>query len=86
MVLIDVRTKDEWREGHAKDALHFEIVRLARGEMPDIPKDTEIKTYCNAGGRAGRAKNILLANGFTNVESIGGIDAAAAHAGGIVQE
>lgn len=71
MVLIDVRTKEEWDEGHAKGAVHFPIEKLRKGEMPDIPKDTEIKTYCNAGGRAGRAKTMLLANGFTHVESCG---------------
>ena len=39
-------------------------------------KDEPIFTYCAAGRRAERAKNLLIKNGFTNVTNLGGIQDA----------
>jgi rhodanese-related sulfurtransferase len=72
--LIDVRRDDEWATGHAKGAMHFELATLEAGEMPDISKDATVYVYCAAGARAGKAKDILTANGWTNVTNIGGFD------------
>ncbi len=72
-VVLDVRTDQEWQEGHAAGATHFELARLQAGELPDIPKDQTIYVYCKSGGRAGQAKAILEQNGFTNVVNIGGL-------------
>lgn len=72
-VLIDVRRDDEWNEGHAAGALHFEITKIEKGELPEIPKDKKIYLYCQSGGRAGRAKNILQKAGYANVENLGGL-------------
>ena len=71
--LIDVRTEEEWEAGHAPGAIHFELGRLEKGELPDLPKDADICTCCAAGGRAEIAKNILLKNGFTKVRNMGGL-------------
>ena len=73
LVLLDVRTDDEWGVGRAKGAIHFKLSRLEAGELPDLPKDAKICTYCAAGGRAETAKNILTANGFLNVKNFGGL-------------
>lgn len=72
-VLVDVRRDDEWAAGHAKGAIHFELAKLEAGEMPDIPKDAVVYVYCAAGSRAAKAKEILDANGWTNITSIGGL-------------
>jgi rhodanese-related sulfurtransferase len=72
-ILLDVRTKEEWAAGCAEGATHFELTRLESGETPDIPKDAKICVYCAAGGRAEKAKGILAAKGFTNVQNIGGL-------------
>ena len=39
-------------------------------------KDQPVFTYCAAGKRAERAKNLLIENGFTNVTNLGGIQDA----------
>lgn len=71
--LLDVRTDEEWSAGHADKAIHFDLARLEKGEMPDLPKIAEICTCCVAGGRAEIAKNILLKNGFSKVKNMGGL-------------
>ncbi|MEX0652154.1 MAG: rhodanese-like domain-containing protein [Candidatus Paceibacterota bacterium] len=72
-VFLDLRRDEEWDTGHAKLATRFEFERFENGELPNIPKDMKIYTACNAGGRAGRAKEILEEAGFTHVENAHGI-------------
>jgi phage shock protein E len=38
-------------------------------------KTKRVVVYCRSGGRAGRAKALLEANGFSNVVNAGGYDA-----------
>ena len=40
--------------------------------LPDVDKDTPIITHCGGGGRGQKAKDFLMANGFTNVLNGGG--------------
>lgn len=72
-VVLDVRRDEEWAAGHAAGALHWELARLERGEFPDIPHDVTVYTHCAAGGRAGKAAEILTANGWEHVVNIGGL-------------
>ena len=72
-VVLDVRRPDEWRTGHAKDAVHLDSDRLlGLGESPDIDKEMPIYAYCKSGGRAGRVKTELTRRGFTKVYNLGG--------------
>lgn len=73
-VLLDVRTNQELTlDGYAVNSTHFDLTRLQGGELPDYPKDMAIYTYCKGGVRAGKAKEILEENGFTDVTNIGGL-------------
>ena len=69
---LDVRTKEEWEEGHKDGAVHFDLERLMNGEVPDCDKGTELQVYCRSGGRAGIACDILKTKGFTNAHNAGG--------------
>ncbi len=73
ITLLDVRTDDEWRIEHATGAMHIDVSQLDAGVLPSIPKDQPIYTYCLAGGRAGRACDVLRTKGFTHVENLGGL-------------
>ena len=73
-VLLDVRSDEEVAAGTSPDALHWELMKLEHGQMPDIDKNQPVYCYCRSGGRAGRAKNILQANGFADAQNIGGYD------------
>lgn len=67
MIFIDVRTEEEYNNGHKENALHFDIMRMMDGFLPDINKDTEIVLYCESGNRSMMAKSIMEKNGFSNV-------------------
>lgn len=69
---LDVRTIEEWNEGHKENAMHFDLARLMAGETLDVPKDAYIQVYCRSGGRAGMACEILAEHGFTDVKNAGG--------------
>lgn len=73
MIAIDTRSKAEFDQEHVEGAVWFDVMRMAGGEMPDVPKDEEIVLYCRSGARSTTAMHIMRANGFTNVTSAGGL-------------
>ncbi len=77
---IDVRTDQEWADGHLDGAVHLDLARIQAGQLPNLPKDTPIALYCRTGHRAGIALQILQQNGFTHVRNAGGL--AALQSGG----
>src|SRR5438067_12951865 len=72
-VIIDVRDKDEWDEGHIPGATH-----LSRGTVePDIEEkvpdpNATIICHCDGGGRSAPAAESLQKMGYTNVRSMAG--------------
>ena len=70
LILVDVREKDEWRQGHVPGALHIPrgFLEMQSGSrLPD--KNATIVTICAAGIRSAFAAKVLLELGYTNVES-----------------
>lgn len=70
--VIDVRTEQEYRAGHLKDALHLPydtIQQTISAHEPD--KNAEIILYCRSGRRSGIAKKTLDAMGYRNVINAG---------------
>lgn len=68
-VLIDVREKREWDDGHLKDATHAPLSELktadgAKRLVVRLPKDKIIYTHCAVGARALSAAKILGARGM----------------------
>ena len=76
-LIIDVRTDNEWNNGYIENAKHIPISELKK-RLNEIQafKEQPVFTYCAAGKRAERAKNLLIENGFTNVINLGGIQDA----------
>jgi phage shock protein E len=78
-VLLDVRTTGEFTERHVDKAVNIPVDNL-NAQMAEIEKLTSgdktkpIVVYCQAGGRAGRAKSMLVAAGYTKVTNLGGLD------------
>ncbi len=73
-LLIDVRTKAEYDNGHAKEAVHIPYDQLAdRLEELQRYKDKGIVVYCRSGRRSGIAKQTLLSAGYENVINAGGL-------------
>lgn len=75
VIVIDVRSQEEWDSGHVGQAIHIPHTEIAEriSEVSDN-KDSKIVVYCAVGGRAGKAKTTLEGLGFTNVENAGGYD------------
>ena len=68
-LIVDVREKKEWDEGHLKDALHVPLSRLQKGVDPkslekEIAKDKILYTHCRAGRRSVLAGEILEKLGY----------------------
>lgn len=79
-LLLDVRTPAEHAERCLDNSTlipHTELPARVQ-EVVDAQggdKSKPIVVFCRRGGRAGMAKDVLLANGFTEVTNLGGIDA-----------
>lgn len=81
--LLDVRTPEEYAEGHIEDADLIPVERL-RDRADELPEDTDtpIFVYCRTGSRSAQASEILVDLGYENVHNLeGGIVAwtAAGH-------
>jgi rhodanese-related sulfurtransferase len=72
-ILLDVRTLEEWNEGHATGSLHIPIDELLAGKLEGLDKSVPIYVYCRSGGRAGRARDFLVKQGYQAV-SMGGLE------------
>jgi len=71
-IILDVRTPDEFKEGHIEGAILIPVLELDN-RLGELPKDKPIITYCRSGIRSRNAANILVENGFTQIYDMGGI-------------
>lgn len=68
MVILDVRTPDEFKAGHVKNAININIHDAdALERIGKLDKKTTYLVYCRTKNRSGVAVNHMLQNGFTNV-------------------
>lgn len=71
VVLVDVRTPEEYRAGHKEGALNIpvdEVEQLAPQLLPD--KNTVILLYCRTGKRADKAMETLRKMGYSHLENL----------------
>ena len=73
MILIDVRTKEEYDAEHIPGAVLHDIMDMMQGVFPDIDKSQEISLYCESGNRSMMAKSFMEQAGFTKVTDAGSI-------------
>lgn len=71
--LLDVRTKEEFDEGHFVRAELVPLQEIEDGKLPDINKDSKIYLYCRSGNRSSQAKALLEKAGYTSVVDLGGL-------------
>lgn len=70
-LLVDVRTKREYKEAHIKGAVNFPLDEI-REHLDELPKDKTIYIYCQQGLRGYLAHRILRQNGFTDLYNLSG--------------
>lgn len=76
-VIIDVRTNNEVAQGVLKEAIQIDYSSPNfETKLDKLDKNKPVFVYCAAGGRSGKAANILTKKGFKQVYNLdGGITA-----------
>lgn len=69
-VLVDVRSEEEWNDGHVRGAIFLPVTALCEGtDVPtltkQLPANSILYTYCRVGLRAKVAALILQKQGYT---------------------
>ena len=73
-ILVDVRTPEEYSEGHIPGAINIPNETIADKVPEELPdKNQLIFVYCRSGRRSKEASGKLAAMGFSNIVEIGGI-------------
>ena len=77
VVLLDVRTAEEFGEGHLQDALNIDVKQegFVEKAKSTLPADKTIAVYCRGGRRSATAAAMLSKEGFKVVNLEGGITA-----------
>lgn len=72
--ILDVRTKDEYAEGHIKDAVSLPVAEVElEAEYVLEDKGQTVLVYCRSGVKSRIASQQLVELGYTNVYEFGGI-------------
>ena len=72
-VLLDVRTPQEYKEGHIPGSKNIPLASLAQPGAVTFQKDTPLFVYCYSGSRSSQAVSRLMKMGYQNVKNIGGM-------------
>jgi rhodanese-related sulfurtransferase len=70
--LVDVRTPEEYADGHIPTAINIPVSEIGE-RPPTTDKGALIIVYCASGGRSARSKARLEGLGYTRVVDFGGI-------------
>ena len=71
VLLLDVRTAEELRQGRIAGALHIPLDELG-ARWRELEKADEVVCYCASGGRSLRAAALLREKGLFNATSMDG--------------
>jgi phage shock protein E len=66
VVLLDVRTPEEFRQAHLRGALLIPLADLQK-RVQEIPRDRPLLIYCSVGARSGTAAAILASKGYREI-------------------
>lgn len=74
VILVDVRTANEYNAGHIDGARNIDVLKDDFNDIAttSLPKDKEIAVYCRSGKRSMKAANILAKDGFKVINLKGG--------------
>ncbi|WP_158972218.1 rhodanese-like domain-containing protein [Paraglaciecola sp. L3A3] len=67
-IIVDVRTKEEFAEGHVPGAINIPLSTIQTGtDQLNLGKDKTVVLYCRSGYRAGKAADLLLNGGYSKL-------------------
>lgn len=70
-VVIDVRTPEEYKEGHVPGATNIPLDQL-EARMPEVSKDQKVLLICRSGRRSTEGTNLLRSKGYDHVYNVSG--------------
>lgn len=74
-VLLDVRTVEEYREGHIPGSRNVPLQSIDRVSDGIPDRETPLYVYCRSGARSSQAVSLLQQMGYSKAKNIGGITA-----------
>ncbi len=73
VTVVDVRTKDEFSEGHLKDAVNIDLLEPNFEEqLSKLDKSKPVLVHCQAGGRSTRSLKLFEKLGFSQIIHLDG--------------
>lgn len=66
LVIVDVRTPEEFADGHIEGAIVIPVSELV-DRLDELAPEDDLLIYCRTGNRSTTAMTILTANGFTQL-------------------
>lgn len=72
VVILDVRTVDEFIAGHIPNSKNIDILQTDafKQYIAGLPKDKTYLLYCRSGKRSATALNLMKENGFVDVKHL----------------
>lgn len=76
LTVLDVRSDEEWKEGHIDGALHMFAGDITQGAEPPVDDNSRLAVICGSGYRSSVVSSILQQRGYRNLINIkGGMEA-----------
>lgn len=73
VLVLDVRTPDEFNQGHIKGAKNINVLDHSfNKKVAKLSKDQPIVVYCRSGSRSAKAQSIMEDQGFTETYNVRG--------------
>ena len=71
-VILDVRSAEEFAQGHIPGAINISYEALSKNQLLNAYKEQDIVIYCRSGRRALIASKVLQAKGFKQLIDLNG--------------
>jgi len=72
-IILDVRTKEEFEEGHMEGSMNIDFHNASfKEQVEKLDKSRSYVVYCASGGRSMKAAQMMLDMGFEDVHSMSG--------------
>lgn len=85
VVILDVRTPEEFASGHLPGAINIDVEAADfTSQLATLDKTAPYAVYCHSGNRSAVAMNEMAGEGFTDMADLAGGIAAWAQAGGTI--
>jgi hydroxyacylglutathione hydrolase len=72
LTVLDVRSDEEWQEGHIAGAAHKFAGEIAQGDEPPVDEDSPVALICGSGYRSSVVSSVLQQRGYRNLINVTG--------------